>query len=268
MSSQLTAQWSVYSPDLIVQGDQVMLYLGGWGNEQRPAFEAGVAPRDTIYRANLAAPDSIVPVLRPQDHGLGLLNDPSIVNMGSYWIMYMTCVVDPTPGAGNDARRNAIYWSVSWANDGVNWSPPAPLANDLWLPAAIKRPGEDVRLYANSNIDGLIYRVDLGSSGVVAGARTAVALPKPYRNIKLDYIGTVGRYQMLAQFVAADNSSSTIDRLTSHDGLSWIIADENLLPDVRFAITPAGHPFSDAYVYHGAAETLDGPWNVFIEQWT
>ena len=47
MSTQLTAQWSVYSPDLIVQDDQVLLYLGGWGNEQRPAFECRRAIQST-----------------------------------------------------------------------------------------------------------------------------------------------------------------------------------------------------------------------------
>jgi|CXWL01.1.fsa_nt_gi hypothetical protein len=123
-----------------------------------------VFPQDSIYRVVCDAPnqcDTPQVVVTPDRFGTPgagtvLVNDPSIVQLKAangeeYLVMYMTgvpgtatgdpqkdCPVKPEVGSvtlacaavvqdagtGNKIENNKIYFSTSFANDGVNWSKP------------------------------------------------------------------------------------------------------------------------------------------------
>ena len=152
---------NIYSPFLLRQDGMLRMYFGGWmdyGQEH-----------DAIYRSDcpweIAACHNTIKVIDAVAVGLKQVNDPTIVRMpGGYYIMYMTGVLPGMDGAITE--NNKIYYSTSWDNDGVNWSPPQLLISGAWTPSATLNQNGEVILYANSNINGLVEIYNLGQSGV------------------------------------------------------------------------------------------------------
>lgn len=240
---------NVYSPSLLFQGGQLYMYFGGWA-------QAGQT-HDAIYRATCSNPypcSSVVKVIDPQSNGFNHINDPTIVlHPGGYYIMYMTGV-----RAGLDglvASNNQIYYSTSWANDGINWSAPQLLLDGYWLPSVTIRDGE-IYLYANSTSNGTLYRFDLGTSGAGIAASQPVNQPagRSYMNVDVMYRPALGFYQILAENLAPGPSSSQIDYLSSFDGVNWLSGIDAIAVPAPGQVqirTPAPHPDTHQWVYFG-----------------
>lgn len=137
---------NVYGSKLIYQtihGKPVLvMYYGGWYRTDPEA-----PPNDSIYRAVCATPSSCgtgQKVIDPVASGMGaasMVNNPTVVevhNAGQdYFIMYMTGVTGASPNDGYIIPNNKIYYSTSFATDGINWSVPRLLLDNAWLPSAV-----------------------------------------------------------------------------------------------------------------------------------
>lgn len=175
----------VYSPRMIQQTingtPTLVMYFGGW---YQVTNSPSVTPNDQIYRmvcsspTSCDAPQSVINLNNDTSSGFAmgsLANNPTIVgpvteNGQSIYIMYMTVVNGP-PGTGFTLADNQIYYSTSFADDGVNWSVPTPLISTAWLPSATLDSNNppNVILYANSTSSGLLLKYNLGQSGVSVG---------------------------------------------------------------------------------------------------
>ncbi|HYZ21497.1 MAG TPA: sialidase family protein [Rhodopila sp.] len=279
---QLTSEQSgtrpnnVYGPKLIwqtINGQRVLvMYFGGWyrTDPTRP-------PNDAIYRAVCSAPNQCgdaQKVIDPVAAGMGsaaLINNPTIVELPGagrpYLVMYMTGVTGEDPNAGWTPENNKIYFSTSWADDGVNWSTPQLLIDNAWLPSATIDAGGNVILYANTNWNNNPYfmaRYDLGPGG------TNVPPPQPfvtdngvdYINVEARYRPEIGLYQMLAQQTTS-GFNSQVDLLQSQDGINWQVAAQGITPD---GMTPGAHPDSACWVYYGRAPQIYLS-NIFLKAW-
>ena len=115
-----------------------------------------------------------------------------------------------------------MYYSTSWANDGVQWSAPAPLnddpSNPYWTPTASIGPDGHIYLWAPRTSDLAIERLDLGAGGANISDRSAVTGMSGYENPDIRYRPALGLYQMLA------DRGTGIDYFSSSDGLSFTLA--------------------------------------------
>ncbi len=109
--------FDIYSPEPVIFNGVPRLYFGGW-------LSSNDLPHDAIYVADCpygaGACTNARKVIDAVASGVYQLNDPSIVlvrgngSTRDYYIMYMTGSTDTTIASNN------IYYSVSWADDGVN----------------------------------------------------------------------------------------------------------------------------------------------------
>ncbi|MBV9159816.1 MAG: hypothetical protein JO019_04440, partial [Candidatus Kaiserbacteria bacterium] len=201
--------YDIYSPEPVMQGGQLRLYFGGWKS-------VADLPHDAIFVADCASEagpcGNVRKAIDPTRFGLEQINDPSIVVHAAapgsmpYYIMYMTGVARGQNGI--NVSMNGIYYSTSYANDGVNWSRPSLLLAGYWLPSATMRNGH-VELYANSTTDGTIKKFDLGESGISPSAPSAVSFDNSpqiapyYVNVNVMWRPDIGKYEMLAERMLA-----------------------------------------------------------------
>ena len=144
-------QQNVYSPEMqFVDGDLKMFY-GGWKDNGQL--------HDAIYRADCPIVGEVCnfeqKVIDPVDYAdIHHLNDPSIIFRSSvgdpgdgYFIMYLTGLREGFLDDGElTVDDHSIYYSTSWANDGLNWSDPVELIQGRWLPTATVK-NDEVYLY-------------------------------------------------------------------------------------------------------------------------
>jgi hypothetical protein len=276
----------VYAPRMIQQTingtPTLVMYFGGW---YQIANSPSVTPNDQIYRMVCSSPTSCDPpqpvINLNNDTSSGfqmgsLANNPTIVgpvteNGQSIYIMYMTVVNEPA-GSGFNLADNQIYYSTSFADDGVNWSVPTKLITTAWLPSATldNSTPPNVILYANSTTNGLLLKYNLGPTGVAVGTPTTVNTGSVnYENVQVLYRSTTSPagYQMLAQQPPSDPTTSLnseIDYLFSTDGTNFSLSQSSIIEQGQ---TPGAFPTTDCWVYFG--ETVGGvdglQSNIFLE---
>lgn len=267
--------YNVYSPAPVLFGAQPRLYFGGWKNSGET--------HDNIYVADCpygsGACSNARAVIDAAANGFEHLNDPTIVRMSgnpAYYIMYTTGVLAGQNGYNLDS--NKIYYSTSWADDGINWSKPALLMGGFWLPSATLKDGH-VILFANSTSDGRVAKFDLGASGVQVGAPAygtfdnTGEVPPYYSNVDVVWRAGLNSYQMVAERLlsTAAESSSVIDYLTSKDGVSWHLQYPSVIRAApgQFRVgSPAQWPDSAQWVYFGSTAQRDSMgFKVNFAQW-
>jgi len=236
--------YNVYSPDLIYQNSQLVMYSGGW-------LVASDIPHDAIYRSVCSSPSVCGTPVKVLDAApIYQINDPSIVRMaGGYYIMYMT---------GNTGTVNNIYFSTSW--DGILWGPPTLLIAAHWLPSATVKDGH---VYLHATQSGPLELYDLGVSGVGVGTPENLTMPDTgyyWLNVDVVYQPSISMWQMVGENFYYDQSSQYIDYLYSFDGVNWYMGAEKIIvaeagKSVR---TPAMHPGTAYFVYYGCSPTRDG----------
>lgn len=155
-----------------------------------------------------------------------------------------------------------MYYSTSWANDGVQWSAPAPLnddpSNPYWTPTASIGPDGHIYLWAPRTSDLAIERLDLGAGGANISDRSAVTGMSGYENPDIRYRPALGLYQMLA------DRGTGIDYFSSSDGLSFTLGASNAVTHNGSEVavrTPTSHPDTNAWVYFAATPRQDGQGN-------
>lgn len=278
--NQFLNGFNIYSPELVYQGSALRMYSGGW-------MTTGMV-HDAIYRSSCPEPNwngsrwvsgicsGTTKVIDAAANGFDALNDPSVIFFpggvnGGYYIMYMTCV--PAGQNGLNVTSNHICWSMSWANDGVNWSRPAVLTTKAWLPSAVRAANGRIYLYANSNGSDptvpYLSRFDLGTSGVGFSAPTAVSVNGNsfYSNVNVVYRASLGVYQIFGE----KDGATRIDYLWSADGVTWILGRENAVvpaPGQNRVNTPAPHPSNSAFMYYGQSPLTNSMgYSIFFNQW-
>ncbi len=245
--------FNAYSAMPVIFNGSPRLYFGGW-------YQSTDLPHDSIYVADCpfgaGACTNVRKVLQPSVAGLYQINDPSIVLMpGGYYIMYMTGATNAT------LSSNAIYYSTSWANDGINWSRPTLVLPGYWLPSATIKNGR-VELWANSITNGRIAKFDLGTGGTQPSAPTYasfdnVGIPPYYSNVDVQWRPSLAVYQMVSERAlgTAPGDRSVIDYLTSTDGVSWHLQYPAIISPAagQFRVgTPAQWPSSAGWLYFGS----------------
>lgn len=253
---------NVYSPHLEYVGGRLKMYYGGW--------QSGTQVRDTIYRADCPEPHRPCKAERPVvfwqsgrwaevPDFLLAINDPTIVNMGHYLIMYFTacpiwadCMKVPWD--------HGIYMSVSWAHDGIHWSTPTRILNGYWLPSVTKKSNGEILLYANRGYGGLLEVFNLGRSGASVLSRQSVRVSNSayYINVEVRYFASINLFQMLGEPLG---SHASIDYLHSYDGVRFELRHPRIIgpaPGHVKARTPAMHPVTAAYVYYGSTAEVSG----------
>lgn len=281
----LTNLAHVYSPNMVQVEGKLYLYFGGW--DYVPA--TGL-PHDRVYRVEcnsaFSCSSAVEVVLDPLPYGLWHFNDPSIVQLTladgrSYFIMYGTGVIDDgDPNSGYTVPNNKVYYSTSWADDGRNWSPPKLAIDGAWVAGATVRDG-NVFVYGNSTENGLIYRYEMGPSGIDPNpVRREVHFTYPngsllpvsyfYLNVEVMWRPQLGLYQMLAErIIDWQAGTSTIDILHSEDGLTFHLVREAIIqadPNSKRVLTPAPFPDTHCWVYFGEMEG-DSKTNIRVIDW-
>lgn len=251
--------FNIYSPEIIMQNNQMVMYFGGWMSQSD-------LPYDAIYRCPLPC-TSPVEVIAPPYGSLVQVNDPTLVQMpAGYWIMYMT----GSTSLDVDVKKQGIYFSTSW--DGVAWSTPQLLIPGYWLPSAVLKDGR-VYLYVNPTVSpNKQWRFDLGTSGVSVGTPVITTHSQAYNyaNVDVAYHPSINMWQMVAENIG-DLPASQIDYLTSSNGIDWTLGQAGIIvaPVGGSVRTPAMHPGSAYYVYFGCAATRDGMSNqICFEDWS
>lgn len=243
----LIQAFNLYSPDMVYQNNQLVLYSGGWASIRD-------IPNDEIYRS-ICASEYVcgTPVKVLDASPLYQINDPTLIQMpDGYWIMYYT---------GNTGFKNNIYFSTSW--NGVLWSSPTLLLEDFWLPSATMKDGE-VYLFATNIYNNWIYKFDLGASGISVGSPVLLGLPPSntvyWINIDIEYQPSIQLWQAVAENLEVGNSSSYISYLYSLDGVNWRMgADKIIVAGFGKSVrTPAMHPNTAYFIYYGCSNTRDG----------
>ena len=249
--------YDIYSPEPVAFNNTLRLYFGGW-------YTSADAPHDGISVADCpqsgVACGNVRKVIDATASGLYQINDPSIVlhpaigNSAAYYIMYVTGAQD------SSLASNAIYYSTSFANDGLTWSKPQLLINGYWLPSATWKD-DHVELYANSTSDGVVRMFDLGNSGIDQVSPQPLVFDNPtsvppfYSNVNVQWRSSINLYQMLAERLLSsnENSSSVIDYLSSTDGVHWHLGHPSV-------ITPA----AGEYRVGTPAQDPDTAFNTFF----
>lgn len=255
LATIILSAYNVYSPDLVYQNGQLVMYSGGW-------HTVNDMPSDRIYRSVCTTTNvcgAPVEVLAP-----GMLyqvNDPTLVQMpGGYWIMYYT---------GNTGLINNIYFSTSW--DGIIWSTPTLLIPAHWLPSATIKNG---RVYLYTTQSGPLEMYDLGTSGVEVNNPILMSMPvgeSYWLNVDVAYHPSIGVWQMVGENFYFDQSSSYIDYLLSTDGINWVMGVQKIIeaPSGGSVRTPGMHPGSAYYIYYGCSNTRDAMHNqICFEDWS
>ena len=282
LPQQMTAEQTgtrpndVYSPKMIwqtINGQKTLvMYFGGWYRTDPTQL-----PNDAIYRAVCPAPNQCgdaQKVIDPVAAGMGsasMVNNPTIVELHNfarpYLVMYMTGVTGEDRNNGWTTQNNKIYWSMSWADDGVNWSTPQLLIDNAWLPSATLDSAGNVILFANTNWNNNPYfmsRYNLGISGI------GVTPPEPfvtdngvnYINVEVKYRSQLGLFQMVGQHVTG-GFNSQVDLLDSPDGVNWTVRAQGITSD---GMTPGVHPDTSCWVYYGKAPQIYLS-NIFLKVW-
>ena len=266
----------IYGPRMIYQvinGQKTLvMYFGGWYRT-----DPNQLPNDSIYRAVCSAPNACgvaQKVIDPVAAHMGsasMVNNPTIVELHNftrpYLVMYMTGVTGDDRNNAQTVQNNKIYYSMSWADDGVNWSTPQLLIDSAWLPSATLDADNNVILYANTNWNENPYflaRWNLGASGI------APAEPEPvitsngvnYINVEAKYRPQLSRYQIIAQQVTA-GFNSEVDFLESQDGVNWDVRATNIAPP---AMTPGVHPDTSCWLYFAQAPRVYLS-NIYLKPW-
>jgi hypothetical protein len=266
----------VYSPKLIYQiiaGQKTLvMYFGGWYQTDSAAL-----PNDSIYRAVCTAPNAcglaqkVIDPVAMQMGSASMVNDPTIVELHNngldYLVMYMTGVTGEDRNDAATVQNNKIYYSVSWATDGIHWSIPKLLFDNGWLPSATVNADGDVILYANTNWNNnpnFLSRCNLGPSGIAVAPCEPVitSQEKLYINVDVTYQKELHLFQMLAQD-STGSFNSGIDYLDSNDGLVWEVRAENV---VAQGMTPTIHPDTACWVYYGYAPVIYQA-DIFLKVW-
>lgn len=256
--------YNVYSPEMVIQNNQQVMYFGGW-------MSVSDIPTDAIYRmpcqtsTNCGTPVKVISPVLP----LVQINDPALVQMSAgYWIMYMT----GSTSLGGELSAQGIYFATSW--DGVTWSPPQLLMSDFWLPTATVKDGSVYLVATPTSGAAALHRFDLGASGVGVGVPVQLSMPDTgynFINADIVYHPSIGLWQMVAENLDFDNASTFIDYLYSWDGLTWYMGQSHIIESeaggsVR---TPSMHPSTAYYVYFGCSDTRDGMGNqVCFKDWS
>ncbi len=262
-SQTMIVDWpNEYSPHLHTVNGHLKLYSGGWKSPGQS--------HDTIERSDCDRPDHCIfehGVMFAQDggwtqlpSGIALINDPTIVDMGTYMIMYMTVCPEPNR-CGTDSSTNEIFYSTSWIDDGVYWSTPVLLLADAWLPSAVKRPDGNVWLYANNGDNGQLFYMNLGAGGTAVTSRVAVNVGSfvQYVNTEVRYYAAFNAYVMVGE----QNGVGVIDGLLSYDGINFSMVRPAVAAPVAgwvYVRTPALHPDNVCWLY--AAATQDNTYGL------
>ena len=243
----------IYSPEPIKRGRTTWLYFGGWVEQCRTHDAIYVA----IIRRNRIR--SIQAVIKPEDVGFFALNDPAIVKLydpttrRDYLLMYMTGVAIDT----GQITHNKIYISFSWADDGINWSPPALLLDGFWNPGAAVNPETGhVWLWATQTTfrDGQwnLTAFDMGPTGTVEHSRMLV-MPADVHNTNVSARWIVNEgWRILTNRWEGDLNTNVIDEWRSSDGWQWeMVRPRLIVPEAGYqAITPAWGFRSEIYYGH------------------
>ncbi|XKT74232.1 MAG: peptidoglycan-binding protein [Patescibacteria group bacterium UBA2163] len=249
--------FNVYSPDMVLrEKESLKMYFGGWMSQGQR--------HDDIYLADCvwdgSSCSNIRTVISATTQGFNHLNNPSIVrlvdsaNTGrAYYIMYLTGVEQGENGfvPGN----NHLYYSTSWADNGVNWSKPQLLLKSHWLPSAIVKENGEVELYANDNtIHGGVVKINLGTSGVNVGTieRVSYGTEGHFANVDVEYDFNDKQYHIVAERMDA---KSSIDRFTSRDGVNWNLTHKKIISadtDQYRVGTPTFHPSKREILFFGS----------------
>ena len=257
---------NIYSPTPIMVGSATHLYFGGWLKDGQV--------NDNIYRAvcNSSGKScgSIQTVIDAASHGFEHLNDPSVVRIAGnntnggrdYFIMYMTGVLKGEDGFV--PTNNDIYYSTSWADDGVNWSKPTKVVEDHWLPSATLNSAGEVELFANDNgIHGNVTRLNMGKSGVERRTTARVDYGKIsgtdtlYSNAYVQYMPSQRQYYILAERM---NAPSAIDAFVSSNGVTWELSMGQIITlesGQERVGTPAFHPNNTNLIYFASTGRND-----------
>jgi hypothetical protein len=266
----------VYSPKLIYQtlnGQRTLvMYFGGWYRTDSEDL-----PNDSIYRAVCLAPDFCgvaQKVIDPVAGHLGLasmVNNPTIVELHNYGqdylVMYMTGVTGADRNNAATVQNNKIFYSISWAADGIRWSVPKLLIDEAWLPSATVDADGNVLLYANTNWTTnphFLSRYNLGPSGLAVSKAEPVVTDAGvnYTNVEVKYRKELARFQIVAQ-QASLSFNSEVDYLESVDGVRWDVHAKNITPP---GMTPGVHPDTSCWVYYGLAPKIYFS-NIFLKVW-
>lgn len=239
--------YNVYSPDLVIQNSQEIMYFGGW-------MSAADLPYDAIYRCPMPCTNPRE-VIAPPFGSLVQVNDPTLVQMpGGYWIMYMT----GSTSLGGELTSQGVYFATSW--DGIIWSTPQLLIQGYWLPSAVLKDGR-VYLYVNPTVSpNKQWRFDLGTSGVSVGAPVITTHAQPYNYANVDVMchPSISLCQMVAENIG-NFPASQIDYLYSSDGLNWIFGQTIITALAGNSVrTPTMHPGTAYYIYFGCSISRDG----------
>ncbi len=256
---------NVYSPEVVIQDGLRYLYFGGWMNQGQT--------HDNIYRAqcgNLGDNCSgVQTVIDSFSRGLEHFNDPTIVKMpGNYYIMYGTGVL-----AGQDGvvlPNNKIYYSTSYTNDGVNWSTPALVIGNAWLPSATIGPDGGVELFANSTENGVVLRYRLGGSGVQNQGGEPVVFTNGlnYLNVDVEFRPSTNLYEMFGERF----DTKHIDYLTSSDGTHFNLVKPDVVTDqsagVPFIRTPGQDANTANWLYYAGTPDPSAMQNkIYFQAW-
>jgi hypothetical protein len=251
--------FNIYSPEIVMQNNQTVMYFGGW-------MSATDLPYDAIYRCPMPC-TTPQEVIAPPYGSLVQVNDPTLVQMpAGYWIMYMT----GSTSLGGELTSQGVYFATSW--DGIAWSTPQLLIQGYWLPSAVLKDGR-VYLYVNPTVSpNKQWRFDLGTSGVSVGTPVinTHAQAYNYANVDVAYHPTINLWQMVAENIG-DLPASQIDYLYSSDGINWILGQAGIIvaPTGGSVRTPTMHPGTAYYIYYGCSNTRDGMSNqICFEDWS
>jgi len=264
---------NIYSPHMEFVAGRLKMYFGGWKD--------GWQVRDAIYRA-----DCWHPHLQCNDEGpvrfwdqdrwsevprqYQAINDPTIVNMGSYLIMYFTiCPINVDCGTYPWAHQ--IHYATSWSNDGMYWSTPQPLLYNYWLPSVTRNAAGEVILYANEGWGGRAHVFNLTGAGIypVSDQWMNANNGTTYINSEVRYQPSIGLYQMVGEPLGGHNG---IDYLVSWDGVNFYAVRNYITGPVWHwghikARTPAMHPHTASWLYFGSTYDSSGMQNQIFFTW-
>lgn len=255
---------NVYSPKMIKHQGKLRMYFGGWHEANQY--------HDAIYVADCYHPHmpciNIKKVIDPVKYGFEHLNDPSIVlHPNGYYIMYMTGLKKGLNGF--DPKNHNIYYATSWDYDGLNWSAPAVLVTNAWLPDATIVKNQIQLFYNDTTTTGTVIIQMMGTSGISKGPKDYVHVGgglAHYLNVDVIYRPSLGFYQILAE-----NAAGHIDYLQSYNGYDWELKRKSIITPDKGQIrvnAPSAHPDTHAWVYYGQTPNkLSIDYDIYFKMW-
>jgi hypothetical protein len=182
--------------------------------------------------------------------------------------MHMTGVTGDDRSNWQTITNNKVHYSVSWAKDGVNWTPPVLLFDRGWLPSATVDAQGNVILYLNANglvSPGFLTRRNLGPGGVDSrspGEAVATSTGQTYDNVEIKYRPEIGLFQRFAQQASA-KFNSEVDFPDSTDGVNFVVRADSV---TQPGMTPGVHPDTSCPVYYGVAPEIYLA-NIWLKSW-